>query len=92
VCQVLDLDSLSTDEELHIHHNLHIKEDVLSDSRLRDRTKQLAQLTRILCAGLPRLELVDVDEKGLSSIDDGLGRYWMFWVFDDGRVKLVMLR
>jgi hypothetical protein len=59
VRRVFDLDSLSTDEELHLdgtvtHDNVH------SNSRLRDRTKQLAQLTRLLRAGLPQLQEVSL--------------------------------
>jgi hypothetical protein len=94
-CQVLDLDSLSTDEKLYFN-DMRIEKDLLRNSRLRDRTKQLAQLTRLLCAGLPRLKGVEFYEgfRGMDhedDDDDGLPFDCRFSVGGDGQVELVTL-
>jgi hypothetical protein len=89
VHQVLDLDSLSNDKELHINDTV-TNNDVLSNAYLRNRTKQLSQLTRLLNAGLPQLREFSFNEEGLGG-DDDLDLEWEFEVSGNGQIELSRL-
>jgi hypothetical protein len=89
VRQVLDLDSLSSDEEPHTDDEF-TTHKVQSNSRLRDRAKQLAQLTRLLHARLPQLREVEFIEHAPRRIGDDLAVNWKFSVSGDGRVILTL--
>jgi hypothetical protein len=51
----------------------------------------LALLTRLLCAGLPRLQDVGFYERAFSRIGDEFDFDWEFSVLGDGQVELTRL-